>query len=46
MHEGLKKWCKKISVKKAGHRIAGLGKLAWRSADKEQFFWMSELREA
>ena len=29
-HESLKDVCKKIGVKKAGLRIAGLGNLAWR----------------
>ena len=46
-----------IGVKKAGQRLAGMGKLAWRESDKEPFFSpktdlqaafnkRSELREA
>ena len=38
MHDDLKKVSKNIGVKKAGHRIAGLGKLAWRKSAKETFF--------
>ena len=38
MHEGLKEVCRKIGVKTAGHRIASLGKIPWRNAEKELFF--------
>ena len=34
----LQKCAKKVGVKKAGHRIAGLGNLAWRKSEREPFF--------
>ena len=37
MHERLQELCWKVRVKKAGQRIAGLGRVAWRKTEKEPF---------
>ena len=34
MHEKLKDVCKKIGVKKAGQKVAGMGKSAWRKTQQ------------
>ena len=38
MHERLQELCWEVGVKKAGQRIAGLGRVAWRKTEKEPFF--------
>ena len=38
LHERFKEVCRKIGVKKAGRRIAGLSKVVWRKTEKELFF--------
>ena len=43
MHERLKSVCRKIGVKKAGQRLAALGKVAWHKTEMDN---MSDLRES
>ena len=37
MFEKLREVCRKIGVKNAGRRMAGLGKVAWRKTEREPF---------
>ena len=37
MFEKLREVCRKIGVKNAGQRMAGLGKVAWRKTEREPF---------
>ena len=45
MHETLKDVTRKIGVKTAGQRVAGLGEVAWRKTSKESFFSAKVERE-
>ena len=38
MHEKLQEVTKKIGVMLGGHKVADLGKVAWRKTSKESFF--------